>query len=192
MSVNVVDMNCCIGHELGESWQNTNRMVMRIENEPAGGRDQLNLPLDLTEWVAAGTLADWVEEEVEAFDWSSPNLLDYLKRHPEFRPKEMLSLIAYAYSTQVFSAEEIVRRCYTDTVFRLICKNTAPSGEEIVRFRRENRGLLKGILYGVFVRAVRARFDLNDTLLPPGLKRYLLDKAVDRLNIARHMDSIEG
>ena len=164
---------------------------MTTKNEPAAREEEFSLPLDLTEWVEKTKLLEWIEEEVEKFDWANPELVAYLQRDPEYRPKMLLALLAYAYSTQIFGAEEIVRRCYGDVVFRLICDNAAPSGQEITRFRRENRGLLRGLLLAVFVRVVKAQFELGDAWLPPGIKRYLLNSAVERLNIARHMDTVE-
>jgi hypothetical protein len=171
-------------------WMNT-RMTMKTQEVPAGREEEFSLPADLGEWAAPCTLMEWIDEEVERLDWKNPEVVEYLRLHPDYRPKAMLCLLAYAYASQVFGSEEIVRRCYSDTVYRLLCEGKAPQAQELIRFRRENRGLLKGILTYVFIRAVREQFQLGTVLLPPGLKRYLLDNAVERLNTARHMDSPE-
>jgi transposase len=164
-------------------------MAMRTNDEPVETEEQFSLPLDLAEWVDSCKLMDWVEEIVEQFDWKDREVADYLRRNPAYRPKTMLCLLAYAYATQVFGAEEIVRRCYSDTIFRLLCENHPPTVAELSRFRRENRGLLKGMLVPLFVRALKAKFNLGDVWIPPGLKGYLLKNAVERLDIARHMDN---
>ncbi|MBI5386551.1 MAG: transposase [Verrucomicrobia bacterium] len=164
---------------------------MTTENAATENDEQISLPLDLTEWVEKTTLLEWIEEEVDKFDWKHPELEAYLSRHPEYRPKMLLCLLAYAYATQVFTADEIVGKCNAEVIYRLICQDNPPTQKEVTRFRRENRGLLKGLLVPVFIRALKSKFQLGDILLPPGLKRYLLDQAVERLDIARHMDRVE-
>lgn len=155
------------------------------------GEKQFSLPLNLGEWVEASTLLDWVEDAVESLEWNNPELTKYLQSHPEYRPKALLALLTYAYSTQVLAADDIVRKCETDVIFRLICRDQPPTALELKRFRRENRGLIKGLLIPVFVRAVKAKLCVEDILLPPGFKRYLLDQAIERLDLARHMDTAE-
>ena len=182
-------MNACIDNKAESQWRETEDNMRTQEPPSSGSEETFSLPINLTEWVDASKLLDWVEEDVEQFDWQNPELVDYLKRNSGYRPKGMLCLLTYAYATQILSADEIVNRCYSDTVFRLICENKAPTVAEVRRFRRENRSLLKGMLLPLFIRVVKAKFDLGDILLPAGLKRYLMDNAVERLDTARHMDS---
>ena len=52
----------------------------------------------------------------------------------------------------------------------------------------KNRGLLKWLLTEMLKRALRARFGLGDGLLPAGLRRFLVETADVRLDIARHVD----
>jgi hypothetical protein len=184
-------MKCELMNGTDEAGWMNKRMAMKTQEEPAGREEEFSLPADLGEWAAPCTLMEWIEEEVERLDWKNPEVVEYLRLHPDYRPKAMLCLLAYAYASQVFGSEEIVRRCYNDTVYRLLCEGKAPQAQQLIRFRRENRGLIKGILTYVFIRAVREQFELGTVLLPPGLKRYLLDNAVERLNTARHMDSME-
>ena len=164
---------------------------MMKDETSAEGEDLFSLPSDLTEWVEPCRLMEWAEEEVARLDWKQPEVVDHLRRHPAYRPKMMLALLAYAYATQLFASEEIVRRCYEDTVYRLLSEGKAPARADLARFRRENRGLLRGILYQLLVRAIKERFSLGTILLPPGFKRYLLDNAIERLDMARHMDVTE-
>jgi len=165
-----------------------NRLAMMTENELTKQEEQFRLPMDMQEWFSSCTLMEWIEEEVDKLDWNNPEVVGYLNQHPEYHPKAMLCVLSYAYATQVFGSEEIVRKCYADTVLRLLCEGQAPEAEQLMRFRRENRGLLKGILAYVFLRAVREKFNLGARLLPPGLKRYLVNDALERLDVARHMD----
>src|SRR4030095_106521 len=72
------------------------------------------LPLDLREWVEPSTLFAWVEAEVLALDWKNPRVQEHLSRFPDFRPRTMLTLLAYGYVTQVFNSQEIVSRCRSD------------------------------------------------------------------------------
>jgi hypothetical protein len=164
---------------------------MKTERPPAEQEEQFNLPANLTEWADPSTVTRWVEEEVGNLDWDNPEVTGYLQHHPDYQPKRLMSLLCYAYATEVFGSDEIVRLCYEDAIYRGLCQGRAPQKRELIRFRRENRGLLRGVLAYVFIRAVRERFDLGTTLIPPGLKRLLLDNAVERLDTARHLDSME-
>ena len=149
--------------------------------------DELAVPWDLTEWFDAVVLRQWICGTVETLNWSNPELVEYLRTHPAYRPRMLLCLLAYAYATGVYDSEEIVRRCEHDPGFREICGSHPPvDASSLSRFRRENRGLLKWCLVQLFKRAIKAR--LGDIFLPAGLKRRLLDAAVARLDFARQMD----
>ena len=179
----------CMDQDRGRRIEGSRLAGTRAETAPVTTEGLIALPLDLTEWIDQCTLLDWVEADVEQFDWKHPELVAYLSQHPEYRPKSLLCVLTYAYAIQVYGSDEIVNRCYSDTVFRLLSENKAPTSAELRRFRRENRGLLKGMLVALFIRAVKRKFALGDILLPPGFKRYLLDSAVERLDIARYMDN---
>jgi hypothetical protein len=186
----MADMKMCETSEPASTSWPMGRMIMRT-GEAEVEDEEFTLPADLTQWIEPTVLMEWAEEEAENLGWRQPEVEGYLKQHPEYRPKIMLTLLTYAYATQVLSSEEIASRCYADTDFRLISRGEAPRARELMRFRRENRGLLRGILYQLFVRAVKERYPTGSVLLPPGLKRLLLDSAVERLDIARHMDSLD-
>lgn len=150
--------------------------------------EKLKIPLDLSEWCDKRLLLAWIQEEVETLDWSKPDLVAYLDRHPAFQPKTMLGLLSFAYATSVFESEEIVRQCYADEFFRSLSPKPAPSALELGRFRRENRGLLKWLLTHLLRRAFKEKFAMGERLLPAGLRQYLVETANARLDIARHVD----
>lgn len=153
--------------------------------------ETFELPLDLGEWVDRHQLLSWIEEAVGTLDWNHPEVVAYLQRNPNFRPRMLLTLLAFAYATGIFGSEDIADRCETDPLFRSLCDDRAPTAAEVNRFRRENRGLLKGVLVPTFARVVREKFALGDLLLPPGLKRWFVQHAVERLDLARHTDCAE-
>jgi hypothetical protein len=149
--------------------------------------EELKLPWDLTEWIDLEVLLPWIHEEIDSLNWSNPELLAHLQAHPQYQPKTMLALLTYAYATGVFESEEILRRCYDDARFRSICAEGPPqTAHSIKKFRRDNRGLLKWSLFQLFKRTLKTK--LGEFLLPAGLKRYLVENAVGRLDLARHMD----
>jgi hypothetical protein len=187
----MVAMKMCDTSEPTGTRPLADRLPPSPEGEAMAEQESFALPQDLTEWLGAALVMEWVEEEVERLEWNQPGVQAYLKQHPDYCPKMMLSLLGYAYATHVLGSEDIVTRCYSDTTFRLLSRGNAPTATEVMRFRRENRGLLRGILYGVFVRALKEHYGSDALLLPPGLKRLLLDSATERLDVARHMDSLE-
>ncbi len=103
----------------------------------------------------------------------------------------MLCVLAYAYARQIYDPDGIVRACRTDEVLQPLCRGVAPFAIEVQWFRRRNRAVLETVLAGAFMRAVRHRFDLDGAVLPAELSEDLRKLAIDRLNIARHMDRIE-
>jgi hypothetical protein len=156
----------------------------------AGELDEhFNLPLSIGEWGGSEVLLEWIEAEVEKLEWGGPEFLQYLQEHPEYRPKVMLALLAFSYATQVFESREIVGRCETDRVCRLICEGRVPSGQELRRFRRRNRNLLETLLARVVLRALRVKFDLDAIQIPSELERDLHRHAVVMLDVARHLDN---
>ena len=161
---------------------------MRPEMEPTEQKEKLIFPWDLTEWVEKRELLQWVKEEIGGLDWSNPELVEHLRAHPGYQPRSMLSLLTYAYATGVYESDEIVRACYEDEAFRSLCENGVPTTNAIGRFRRENRGLLKWALEQLLKRALRTKYSLGNALLPSGLRRHVMDLAIERLNMARHMD----
>lgn len=150
--------------------------------------DELLIPLDLTTWVRPAQLRDWIMSDVAALNWTNPDLLELLRKQPDFEPKALLNTMTFGYSIGVFGAEEIARNCSDDIEFRGVRPRLPPVAEELKRFRKENRGVFKWCLANVITRALKSQIVEVVETLPPGLRRYVVENAVERLNIARHMD----
>lgn len=161
-------------------------MAMLATRAPVDER--LSVPWNIAEWVDVSTLRGWVDEEIGALHWSSPELQKFVAENPNFRPRVLLTLLSLAYSTGHYESEEISHLCASDPELRAICGPALPSTRALDRFRRENRGLLKWVLVQILKRALRARYNLNLSVLPAGLKQHLVQLATERLDIARHMD----
>lgn len=160
---------------------------MLIEGQALVRGGGLTLPWNLGEWIAPATLNAWTEEEIATLDWGNPAVVEFLRQRPRYEPRKQLHLLALAYLTGTFEAEEIQIRCKGDAEFKLITgDHWRPAPGDLSRFRRENRGLVKWVLVQVMKRALRAH--LGDTPLPAGLKRRVLDAAALRIDYARQMD----
>ena len=153
-------------------------------------RNELSIPLDLSEWVPVPQVREWIMTDVATLDWTNSDLLELLRQHPEFEPKALLNTMTLAYATGIFNAEEIVRRCSADLEFRVVRPKLPPLTAELKAFRKENRAILKWSLAKVTTRALKTRFLERETIdvLPMGLRRYVMENATERLDIARHMD----
>ena len=151
--------------------------------------DRFLIPLDLSEWIDKSVLRSWVIDAIELWNWNNPELAVILKRHPAFEPKALFDTLTFAYLTSIFGSDEIARCCSTDPEFAELRPRLRPTEEELSLFRRLNRGLLKLSLAEVTLRAVRSQcLDSEMRLVPPGLRRAIINDAVMRLDIARHMD----
>ena len=152
-------------------------------------KEAFDVPWDLTEVAEPGTLGAWVEEEIGALNWSNPELIAYLRAHPKYHPRMMLTVLTYAYATGVFESEAIVDRCDSDPVYRRMCAVAAPESVAAIRkFRRENRGLLKWSLVQILRRCLASTSGVGELAVPAGVKRLLIDNAVSRLDLGRHLD----
>jgi len=150
--------------------------------------DKVIFPLDLGEWMPKESLLESIAAIVEELSWANPELVAYLKAHPEYRPKMLLRLLAFAYATGIFEAEEIESSCFSDPFLRYICEGEPLRAKQISRFRRDNRFLLKWVLAQLFKEVLKKKFALGNTLFPAGLRRFLVETAVERLDLARHLD----
>jgi len=97
-------------------------------------------------------------------------------------------LLVFAYASRIFGSEEIVRKCYFDPVFRVLCDGEPPVAQDLWSFRRKQRHSLEVLLSRVLLRSVRERFGLDAAIPHPELEGDLLRYATARLDIARHMD----
>ncbi|HEY5909029.1 MAG TPA: hypothetical protein VJA21_00340 [Verrucomicrobiae bacterium] len=151
----------------------------------------LDVPLDLATWVAPQTIAHWIREEIDQLDRSKPEVRGVLSHPPDARPQVILSVLLFAYSTQRFTNSEILAACHSDPVMKQLCDGQAPFADEIGHFRRTHRALLEFLLGQLLIRAVREKF-VEAGQLPPGLQRSLKNRAVDQIDTARHLSSLEG
>ena len=163
-------------------------LTSRTNRQNLGAFDELGLPWDLTQWVAADELLQVLARQLESIDWHDPKLTAFEKRHPEFRPKMFLTLLPYAYAAGMYGSQDIAEGCYTDLQLKAICAGDPPTARDIAAFRRENRGLLQWLLVELFKHAIKKKYDSSDFFVSLGLKRSLADAAMSRLDAARHMD----
>ena len=147
------------------------------------------IPWDLTEVADSKTLSAWVREEIGSLNWSNPDLVEHLRAHPNYHPRMMLTVLTYAYASGVFESEEILRRCDAEPIYRGMCMEAAPESISAIRkFRKDNRALLKWGLVQILKRCLAAATGQPGVSVPAGIKRMLVDNAVARLELARHMD----
>ena len=135
-------------------------------------------------------LASWVVEEAEKLS-PSTKLDEAFDEKAECDPSVILSVLAYSYATGVFSSEEIVRNCRTNAAFGALAGGKFLFRQELTRFRRRHRTLLMELVARVFVRAVSERFGLGGDEIAPYLETYLRRVAIERLDIARHLDAVD-
>jgi len=144
---------------------------------------QPELPLDLREWVPSERLMASVQEELSAIGNS------YEKAEVGANvPKRRLGVLAFGYLLGRFDTEEVVLLCQTEPLFHSLSEGEVMWPSELTQHRRRNRGLLIADLASVLGRAFREHFQISTEVLPSELKRCFHEDAVDRLDIARHMD----
>ena len=146
------------------------------------------MPWDLSQWVDAARLLQWVVEDVENLDWDNPRIVAMLESQPSYRPKLLLILLTWSYGVGRFESGDVCESCLANPLVRELCGDQPPSEKAVVRFRRDNRGLLRWALLRLVKRAVREKFQLGDTYFPAGLNRFLDDSVVLRLDVARQIE----
>jgi transposase len=146
------------------------------------------MPWDLSEWSSPEKLLAGVTDDIGSLDWANAELVELLNDNPAYQPRFLLTLLSYAYAMGVCESEEVVALYYNDANLRRLFPGRAPAAPELARFRRENRGLLKWCLTELFKRVLREKLALGDVMMPAGLRRYLVDVAAARLDVARDMD----
>jgi hypothetical protein len=151
--------------------------------------EELLIPPDLTAWATPAQLRDWIMSDVATLNWTNPELMELLRKQPDFEPKALLNTMTFGYATGIFSAEEIARRCSEDPEFRGVRPKLPPIAGELKQFRQENRAMFKWCLANVITHALKSQLiEGPGVILPPGLQRYIVENAIERLDIARHMD----
>lgn len=153
------------------------------------GEDELSCVLrDLRLWLDPFLLVSWVREEADGLGCSArmPEMFD---RSAECSPKILLNVLAYSYAVGVFSGEEIVRNCRTSAAFGALSEGKFLFRQELTRFRRRHRTLLTELITRTFVRSVSEWLELDEGDLLPYIKTCLHKAAIERLDIARHLDT---
>lgn len=151
-------------------------------NQPTG------LSFDISERIDSAAILLWIDEELDRL---SDGWVVNPKACGELSFRTMVKLIVFALATNVYSSTEIVRRCHSSPPFRMLCNGTAPLPDELMSFRHKNRELIVNCLETVLLRAVRSRRTLINVASLGDLQSALRDQAVERLNIASHVDSQE-
>ncbi len=148
----------------------------------------LNVPLNLCQWVSPDLIAEWIKMEVERLDHTKSEVREAMAAKVECHPEVLLSVLVFAYATQLYVSEEITSACHQDPVLRSLCRGKVPFAEELTHFRRTHRLLVENVLAQLLIRAVREKFvELGE--LPAGLQHSLFGRAARRLDTARHMDT---
>jgi len=145
---------------------------------------------ELRGWVDPFVLASWVGEEADALRHSI-RMEETFDEKAECDPNIILSVLAYSYATGVFSSEEIVRNCRTNAAFGALSGGKFLFRQELTRFRRRHRTLLTELVARVFIRAVCEWFGMSAGEIAPYLDSYLRRMAIERLDIARHLDAVD-
>ncbi len=144
---------------------------------------------DLRKWFATATILSWIEQEMVALGKNEPRFHQLLDQNPNSRPEGMLSVLTFAYAGQMFDSDEIAAACHSDAAFQQLCKGETPFAYELQNFRHKHRALLERLLTRVLVRAIKAKFDLDASLVTAELEQDVRDRATQRLDIARHVDA---
>jgi transposase len=161
-----------------------------MERPPVEIEEAVYLPADLSDWVSKAQLREWVVEHVNSMNWDNPELNELLRRNRDFEPKALLCTITLAYAIGHFGAEDVMRACSRDPQFRPIRPNLPPRVEDFSAFRKFNRVLIQETLHNVMLRALKTQFvDADEfAIFPASLGRMAAANALDRLNLARHID----
>ena len=123
-------------------------------NFVAFDRDQLLLmPPSLADWLPDDHLAWFMIEAVKQLDLSAfyGSYRDDGWGRAAHHPEMMVTLLLYAYSTDVVSSRRIEKACQSDVAFRVITANVRPDHTTIARFRRRHLTALKSL----FVQSLR-------------------------------------
>jgi hypothetical protein len=165
--------------------------------QPAISRDRQIIGLDevsrligeLRGWIDPFVLASWVENEADGL--GPLTRAATIDEKAECDPGIILSVLAYSYALGVFSSEEIVRNCRTNSALSTLAGGKFLFRQELTHFRRRHRALLTELVAHIFIRAVSEWFGLGAAKIAPYLDTHLRRLAVERLDIARHLDAAD-
>ena len=145
---------------------------------------------DLRRWADPYVLASWVVSEVDAFGYGG--IIDgTFDQMPESDPRALLSILTYSYAVGIYSSEDIVRNCRTNEAFDALSGGRFLFRHELKWFRCRHRPQLIESVSRVFIRAICEWYGLGRTDVAPYLERYLRRLAVERLDVARHLDTVD-
>src|SRR5437588_2662558 len=104
-----------------------------IESRPGQG---FLRPPDVRDWLAADLLAWFVIDAVGQLDVSAFYGAYRADGHGRaaYEPSLMVTLVLYAFATDVRSSRAIERHCRQDVAYRVICGNVVPDHATIARF----------------------------------------------------------
>lgn len=174
-------------HETGSVGQ---RRTDCAEREIIGLDEVSKVIGQLRDWVDPFVLASWVEREAESLRYYSGTDEEFDEK-VECNPSIILSVLAYSYAIGIFSSEEIVRNCRTNEAFGALSGGKYLFRQELKWFRSRNRALLTELVGRIFVRAICEWYGLGRTEIAPYLDTYLRHAAIERLDIARHLDAAD-
>jgi transposase len=102
------------------------------------------LPPDVREWLAADHLAWFVIDAVAQLDLSAFYGAYRADGHGRaaYEPSLMVTLVLYAFATDVRSSRAIERHCRQDVAYRVITGNVVPDHATIARFIVRHQGAL--------------------------------------------------
>ena len=145
---------------------------------------------ELRSWADPFAFASWVEGEAEALSYGAI-MEGAFDPKGESDPRIILCVLAYSYAIGIFSSEEIVRHCRTNEAFSALSGGKYLFRQELKWFRCRNRPLLTELVGRVFVRAICEWYGLGRTEVAPYIDSHLRRLAIERLDIARHLDSVD-
>ena len=132
----------------------------------------LLLPPNLREWLAADHVAYFISEVVEELDLSAfyaPYEGDGRRRMP-YEPSMMLKVLIYGYVSGVFSSRKIGRKLEEDVAFRVLAAGNFPSHRTICAFRKRHLKDFKTLFVQVVQIAGEAGLVSLGTLAVDGTK----------------------
>jgi transposase len=127
------------------------------------------LPPDVRDWLAPDHLAWFVIDAVGQLDLSAFYGTYRADGHGRaaYEPSVMVTLVLYAFATDVRSSRAIERHCRQDVAYRVITGNVVPDHATIVRFIVRHRDALADLFSEVL------RLCDEAGLLRPGGDRWL-------------------
>jgi transposase len=120
---------------------------------------QLLLPPDLREWLAADHLALYISDVVESL-----NLTEILNAYeegdgrgrPPYHPVLMVKLLIYGYCTGRMSSRKIEQATHDDVAFRVLACNQQPDHDSIAAFRKRHLAALAKLFVQILELCQRA------------------------------------